>query len=101
MRGWPGLRTARVFKTRWMLLACERTFAFACMMHTSKWITDIHEKAEVDRKAKEEGERKDREKEAAEEVERKAKDESHRLAVGRSLSARQNKCPRGKRMPST
>ena len=63
-------------------------------MHTSKWITGIHEKAEVDLKAKEEGERKDCERETAEEVEVKAKDDSHRLAVGWSLSARQNRCLR-------
>ena len=82
-------------------VACEITFAFVCRMHTSKWITVIHEKAEGDRKAKEEGGRKDREREAAEEVEGKAKDDSHRLAVGWSLSARQNRCLRSKRMSLT
>ena len=54
-----------------------------------------------DRKAKEEVERKDREREAAEEVEGKAKDDSHRLVVGWSLSARQNRCLRSKRMSLT
>ena len=84
-------------------VACERTFAFVCRMHTSKWIaiTGIHEKVEVDSKAKEEGQRKDRERETAEQVEVKAKDDSHRLAVGWSLSARQHRCLRSKRMSPT
>ena len=82
-------------------VACDRPFAFVCKMHTSKWITVIHEKAEVDRKAKEEGGRKDRERAAAEEVEGKAKDDSHRLVVGWGLSARQNRCLRSKRMSLT
>ena len=54
-----------------------------------------------DRKAKEEVERTDREREVAEEVEGKAKDDSRRLAVGWSLSARQNRCLRSKRMSPT
>ena len=72
-------------------------------MHTSKWITitDIHEKVEVDCKAKEEGQRKDCERETAEQVEVKATDDSHRLAVGWSRSARQHRCLRSKCMSST
>ena len=54
-----------------------------------------------DRKAKEDVERKDREREAAEEVEGKAEDDSHRLAVGWSPRARQNRCLRSKRMSPT
>ena len=72
-------------------------------MHTSKWITiiGIHDKVEVDCKSKEESQRKDRERETAEQVEVKAKDDSHRLAVGWSRSARQNRCLRLKCMSST